>query len=143
MRILIINGPNMNLLGIREPKIYGTITYSDLISQIEDYAKKLSFSVNCFQSNHEGDLIDTIQNAYGCYDGIIINPAGYTHTSVAIADALRAVNIPTVEVHISDIDAREEFRKISLISPCAIAVIKGHGVKGYFEAIDLLLKKEN
>ena len=138
MKIMIINGPNMNMLGVREPDIYGVLTYDDLVAYIkmergEDH--KLKF----FQSNHEGEIIDMIQSAYfDKYDGIVINPAGYTHTSIAIMDAIKAVNIPTVEVHMTSPAAREEYRKTSYISEAAIATVSGQGFNSYLEAIDIL-----
>ena len=142
MKILVLNGPNLNFLGIREPLIYGSETYNDLCNLINDKAKNENIDLEIYQSNSEGSLIDKIQQAYfDKVDGIVINPAGYTHTSVAILDALKAVNIPTVEVHISNIETREEFRKHSYISLIAIKTIKGHGFKGYLEAIDYLLNK--
>ena len=140
MKILVINGPNINMLGIREKAIYGSKSYADLLEQIESYAKKTEVICDCFQSNHEGVIVDKIQEAYGCYDGIVINPAAYTHTSVAILDALKAINIPTVEVHISDIAERESFRNKSFISDYAIETISGKGFKGYEEAILYLVK---
>lgn len=140
MKILIINGPNLNLLGVREPDIYGSDTYDDLCRMIEDHCKKEKIIVSFYQSNHEGDLVDKIQESMKDIDGIVINPAAYTHTSVAIADALKAVCIPTVEVHMSDVDARESFRQVSYVSPVALMTIKGHGFKGYLEAIDVLKK---
>lgn len=138
VKILVINGPNLNMLGIREPEVYGAQTLADLESLILDKCNREGISVSFFQSNSEGDLVTEIQKAYGVYDGIVINPAAYTHTSVAILDALKAVQIPTVEVHISDVDAREPFRQISYVSYYAKATIKGHGFNGYLEAIDLL-----
>ncbi len=138
MKILVINGPNLNMLGIREPDIYGKTTYADLCAMIEDHAKKTGVEVTLYQSNHEGDLVDQIQKAYGTIDGIVINPGAYTHTSVAILDALKAVAIPAVEVHISDVDAREEFRQISYVRLACFATISGHGLNGYLEAMDLL-----
>lgn len=135
MRILVINGPNINMLGIREPGIYGTNTYADLLALIEASADELGVEVRHFQSNHEGAIVDEIQAAYGKFDGIVINPAAYTHTSVAILDALKSVGIPTVEVHISDVDAREEFRKISYAGLACVKTIKGHGLQGYREAM--------
>ena len=138
MKILVINGPNLNILGIREKNIYGENTYEDLLLFVRKSAAELGLEVDFFQSNHEGAIIDAIQEAYGKYDGIVINPAGYTHTSVAILDALKAVNIPTVEVHISDIYQREEFRKNSYVSLAAIKTISGHGFKGYAEALAFL-----
>ncbi len=138
MRIKVINGPNLNMLGVREPDIYGRTTYSDLVELIKEHALKIGVSVDVFQSNHEGDLVDEIQACYGLVDGIVINPGAYTHTSVAILDALKAVSIPAVEVHISDVDSREEFRKISYVRAACQKTISGHGVKGYLEAMDFL-----
>lgn len=138
-RILIVNGPNLNMLGIREPDIYGKKSYKDLCGMIEEYAKERKIKVDFVQSNHEGDLVDAIQDAYGKADGIVINPAAYTHTSVALLDALKAVGIPAVEVHISDVDEREAFRRISYVRNACVACIKGHGFEGYTEAIDLLI----
>lgn len=142
MKILVINGPNLNFLGIREPEIYGRHTYEDLKKLIQDAANERGISVEIFQSNHEGDIVDKIQSAYfEKVDGIVINPAAYTHTSVAILDALKAVNIPAVEVHISDVDSREEFRKISYCSYYCFARVAGEGFYGYVKAIDMLLEK--
>ena len=138
MNILVINGPNLNMLGIREPEIYGKATNTDLCSLIETHAEKLGVNVTLYQSNHEGGLVDVIQQAYGKQDGIVINPGAYTHTSVALLDALKAVGIPTVEVHISDPDTREEFRKVSYIRAACVKTIKGHGFDGYLEAMDYL-----
>ncbi|MCQ2440713.1 MAG: type II 3-dehydroquinate dehydratase [Clostridia bacterium] len=138
MKILIINGPNLNMLGIREPDIYGKEDYNSLCKMIKDYADKKGIEVKIYQSNHEGDIVDEIQNAYRRFDGIVINPAAYTHTSVAILDALKAVNIPTVEVHISDVTSREDYRQISFVRKICIKTIQGHGFKGYLEALDLL-----
>ena len=140
MKILVINGPNLNMLGIREPDIYGRTTYADLCGMILEHALKSGVEVELYQSNHEGDLVDKIQEAYGNTDGIVINPGAYTHTSVAILDALKAVGIPAVEVHISDVDAREEFRQVSYIRSYCRATISGRGVQGYLDAIDLLIK---
>ncbi|MBQ9760533.1 MAG: type II 3-dehydroquinate dehydratase [Clostridia bacterium] len=140
MKILVINGPNLNMLGIREPKIYGAERYDTLCTKISAHAKELGVEVEIYQSNHEGDLVDQIQSAYGRIDGIVINPAAYTHTSVAILDALKAVAIPTVEVHISDVSAREDFRQISYVRAACIATISGHGTDGYLEAMDILVK---
>ncbi len=136
MKLLIINGPNLNLLGLREPEIYGKQDYSALCSMIEKACEDIDFEI--FQSNHEGDIVDKIQAAYPDTDGIVINPAAYTHTSVAILDALKAVGIPTVEVHISDINSREEFRKFSFVSLYAEKQIAGKGLDGYIEAINYL-----
>lgn len=135
MKILVINGPNLNMLGIREPGIYGKSTFSDLLRLLDETARELGIEVQQFQSNHEGALVDKIQWAYGKVDGIVINPAAYTHTSVAILDALKAVSIPAVEVHISDVDAREPFRQISYAGLACCKTIKGHGLDGYREAI--------
>ena len=143
MKILILNGPNINMLGIREPGIYGKNTFADLLKLLDDTAEELSVEVTQYQSNHEGDLVDKIQWAYGKIDGIVINPAAYTHTSVAILDALKSVSIPAVEVHISDVDSREPFRQISYAGMACCKTIKGHGLEGYREAIlylDQLLK---
>jgi len=140
MKILVINGPNLNFLGIREPGIYGNSTFADLLQLLENTAKAEGIEIEQYQSNHEGDLVDKIQWAYGKVDGIVINPAAYTHTSVAILDALKAVAIPAVEVHISDVDAREAFRQISYAGLACVKTIKGHGFEGYREAI-LYLKE--
>ena len=140
MKILVLNGPNINMLGIREPGIYGKNTYADLLALIENTGKEEGIEIEHYQSNHEGCLVDKIQEAYGKFDGIVINPAAYTHTSVAILDALKAVAIPAVEVHISDVDAREAFRQISYPGLCCCKTIKGHGIAGYREAI-LYLKE--
>lgn len=136
--ILILNGPNLNMLGIREPGIYGAQTYADLVRKIEKNAEQLGISVDVRQTNHEGTLVDWIQEAYGRYDGIVINPAAYTHTSVAILDAVKAVSIPTVEVHISDVSQREDFRQTSYVRQACIRTIAGHGFDGYLEAMELL-----
>ena len=141
MKILVINGPNLNLLGLREPDIYGRRTYQDLIEMIRAEAEMLDVAVEFAQSNHEGALVDAIQAAYGVFDGIVINPGAYTHTSIAILDAVKAVGIPRVEVHISDPDTREEFRKVSYIRAACVASIKGHGLEGYLEALRLLSGK--
>ena len=142
MQILVINGPNMNMLGIRQPEIYGKATYEDLKAMIKAEADRLGVKVDFFQSNHEGALVDAIQKAYfDKTDGIIINPAAYTHTSVALLDAVKAVGLPTVEVHISDPDTREDFRHISYIRAACAATIKGHGLEGYLEALRLLAGK--
>ena len=140
MKILVINGPNINMLGIREPAIYGKNTYTDLLALLERTAEEEGVQVDQFQSNHEGDLVDKIQEAYGKYDGIVINPAAYTHTSVAILDALKAVGIPAVEVHISDVDSRESFRQISYAGLACCKTIKGHGLEGYRQAIQYSIK---
>ncbi len=135
MKLLIINGPNINMLGIREPGIYGKQDYAALLSLIDKTCRENSIEYEHYQSNHEGDIVDKIQSAYGKFDGIVINPAAYTHTSVAILDALKAVAIPTVEVHISDVSTREEFRRHSFVSLAAVKTIIGHGLDGYSEAI--------
>ena len=140
MRILVLNGPNLNMLGIREPGIYGTNSFSDLLNLLEKTAWEEHIEIEQYQSNHEGCLVDRIQEAYGRVDGIVINPAAYTHTSVAILDALKAVSIPTVEVHISDVDSREAFRQISYAGLACIKTIKGQGLDGYRQAI-LFLKE--
>jgi len=139
MKLLVLNGPNLNMLGIREPAVYGKETYDDLCRMVKEHAEKRGVDVALYQSNHEGDLIDRIQLAYGNTDGIVINPGGYTHTSVALLDALKAVGIPTVEVHISDVGKREDFRQVSYIRSACIATIAGHGLNGYLEAMDLLI----
>lgn len=141
MKILVINGPNLNMLGIREPGIYGKQTFADLLLLLENTGKDLGIEIEQFQSNHEGAIVDKIQAAYGCFDGIVINPAAYTHTSVAILDALKAVSIPAVEVHISDVDSREAFRQISYAGLACKKTIKGQGLDGYRQAI--LYLKEN
>ncbi len=143
MNILVINGPNINMLGIREPEIYGKETYNTLIKKIENYASEKKVSIKCFQSNHEGDIVDEIQNAYKNFQGIVINPAAYTHTSVAILDALKSVGIPAVEIHISDVSKRESFRQISYVREYAFKTITGHGTDGYLEAIDALIERVN
>ena len=140
MKILVINGPNLNMLGIREPGIYGKNTFADLLALLEDTAKELGVEVEQYQSNHEGDLVNKIQWAYGKVDGIVINPAAYTHTSVAVLDALKAVSIPAVEVHISDVDAREPFRQVSYAGMACEKTIKGHGFQGYREAMQYLVE---
>ena len=138
MKILVINGPNINMLGIREPGIYGKQTFQDLLALLDQWAKKYNVSIEQYQSNHEGDLVDKIQAAYGLFDGIVINPAAYTHTSVAILDALKAVGIPAVEVHISDVDSREAFRQVSYAGLACVKTIKGQGLDGYRQAIAYL-----
>ena len=140
MKFLVLNGPNLNMLGIREPGIYGKSTFSDLLNLLEETAREEGLELEQYQSNHEGCLVDKIQEAYGKVDGIVINPAAYTHTSVAILDALKAVSIPAVEVHISDVDAREPFRQISYPGLACIKTIKGQGLDGYRQAI-LYLKQ--
>lgn len=141
MKLYIINGPNLNMLGIREPEIYGKLTLQDIESKINLYCAKNQIDVEFYQSNHEGEIVDIIQSAYQKVDGIIINPAAYTHTSVAILDALKAVDVDTVEVHLSDVDEREDFRKLSYVSLFAKKVIKGKGADGYIEAIDFFLNR--
>ena len=139
MKIYVINGPNLNMLGIREPDKYGKQSYDELVRLIEDHCKMAGIEVECYQSNHEGDLVDKIQEAYfKNVDGIVINPGAYTHTSIALLDALKSVSIPTVEVHISDLSEREDFRQISYIRAACVKTISGHGLKGYIEAIDFL-----
>ena len=140
MKLLVINGPNINMLSIRETEIYGTVDYQSLIKMIKDYCDNKQVECDFFQSNHEGAIIDCIQSAYKKYDGIIINPAAYSHTSIAILDALKAVNIKTVEVHISDIEKREPFRRFSYVSQYAQKVIKGQGINGYLLAVDYFLE---
>ena len=140
MRILVLNGPNLNLLGIREPGIYGSESYAALVAMIEEKAKALGVSVEVRQTNHEGVLVDWIQEALGQFDGIVINPAAYTHTSVAILDAVKAVGLPTVEVHISDVSKREDFRQVSYIRAACVKTIAGHGFQGYLEAMEVLCK---
>ena len=140
MKLLILNGPNINMLGLREPDIYGKEDYASLIAKIEDYASKKGALTRCVQSNHEGVLVDEIQAAYARFDGIVINPAAYTHTSIALLDALKAVGLPAVEVHISDVSRREEFRQISYVRQACIATVSGKGTDGYLEAIDLLVE---
>ena len=141
MKIYVINGPNLNMLGIREPSIYGSEDFATLEGTVKDYCRELNIDLTLYQSNHEGDLVDKIQEAYfkGA-DGIVINPGAYTHTSIAILDAVKATSLPTVEVHISDVSSREPYRAVSYIREAAIATVSGHGIKGYLEAIDLLIK---
>ena len=143
MKILVINGPNLNLLGLREPDIYGRQTYSDLVRFVEESARQAGIQVSVFQSNHEGALVDQIQAAYGVFDGIVINPAAYTHTSVAILDALKAVSLPAVEVHLSDVSKREAFRQVSYIRAACVGTITGQGTDGYLRAVDLLLERRH
>lgn len=140
MKILVINGPNLNMLGIREPDIYGNSTYADLCKLITDYADEKNVEVKLFQSNYEGAIVEEIQKAYSNFDGIVINPAAYTHTSVAILDALKSVGLPTVEVHISKVESREDFRQISYVRQACIKTITGLGFEGYLRAIDTLIK---
>lgn len=141
MKILVINGPNLNMLGIREPEIYGKTTFGDLLNLLDAAARDLGVELEQFQSNHEGAIVDKIQSAYGRFDGIVINPAAYTHTSVAILDALKAVSLPAVEVHISDVDSREPFRQVSYPGLYCEKTIKGRGLAGYREAIAYLKEK--
>lgn len=138
MKVLVINGPNLNMLGIREPGIYGNGTYAELVEMIEKKCHEDGIKVEIYQSNHEGDLVDKIQDALGKFDGIVINPAAYTHTSIAILDALKAVKLPAVEVHISDVNAREDFRKVSYAGLACVKTYAGHGFAGYLMAIDHL-----
>ena len=142
MKILVINGPNLNMLGIREPDHYGRETYADLVKKIEAHCKEKNIDVELFQSNHEGDLVDKIQAAYQNVDGIVINPGAYTHTSIAILDAVKSVGIPTVEVHISKVEEREDFRQISYVRLACVKTITGHGTDGYVEAIDFLTEEK-
>jgi 3-dehydroquinate dehydratase-2 len=143
MKILVINGPNLNMLGIREPALYGTGTYDALCEKIRAYCDNQNIDVTFFQSNHEGALVDRIQEAYrDGTDGIVINPGAYTHTSIALLDAVKAVGIPTVEVHISKVEEREAFRQISYIRAACVATITGKGFDGYLEAIDILTEKK-
>lgn len=142
MKIMIINGPNLNMLGIREPNVYGNSSYLDLVNYLNKMAKELNIEIKVVQSNHEGVLVDYIQSCYyEKYDAIIINPAAYTHTSIALLDALKAVSLPAVEVHLSDVDKREDFRKVSYVSFACIASIKGKGFEGYYEAMKLLIER--
>ena len=143
MKLLIINGPNLNLLGLREPNIYGSQNYSALCKLIRETCENLNIDYEIYQSNHEGAIVDKIQDAYSVFDGIVINPAAYTHTSVALLDALKAVAIPAVEVHISDVSKREGFRSISFVREYCFATIAGHGFAGYLEAIDMIAEKIN
>ena len=138
MKILVVNGPNLNMLGIREPDHYGRETYSDLVKKIETYCSEKGIYCECYQSNHEGCLVDKIQEAYGKFDGIVINPGAYTHTSIAILDAVKSVMIPTVEVHISKVEEREDFRQVSYIRLACVKTITGLGTDGYLRAIDFL-----
>ena len=142
MKLLVINGPNINMLGIREPDIYGRETYAGLCRRIETHAAEQGVKVEIFQSNHEGDLVDRIQAAYGTADGIVLNPGAYTHTSIAILDAVKAVGLPTVEVHLSDLSKREAFRQTSYVRSACCKTITGHGIDGYLEAMDYLIHHE-
>jgi 3-dehydroquinate dehydratase type II len=141
MKLLIINGPNLNLLGVREPEIYGNRTYTDLCKLIEAHAAAIGAEVEIRQTNHEGVLVDWIQEARGKFDGVVLNPAAYTHTSVALLDAVLAAGVPTVEVHLSDPDRREPFRRVSYVRPACVACVKGRGPEGYLEAMNLLKLK--
>lgn len=143
MKILIINGPNINMLGIREPDIYGNNTYNDLCTKIKNYCKNINVEAELYQSNHEGDIVDKIQSAYGNFDGIVINPAAYTHTSIAILDALKSVGILAVEVHISRVEERESYRQISYVREACAKTITGKGFDGYIEAVDFLVERIN
>lgn len=140
MKLLVVNGPNINMLGVREPEVYGDGTYIDLCNLVDNYCREKNIEVEFFQSNYEGEIVDIIQNAYGNFDGIIINPAAYTHTSIAILDALKAVGIPTVEVHISDVSKREDYRQVSYIREYCKKSIIGFGFKGYLMAVDYLVE---
>ena len=140
-KILVLNGPNLNLLGVREPDVYGTVTLADIEREVTEYAAERGASVDCFQSNHEGALIDKLHEARGAYDGIVYNPGAHTHYSYALRDAVSSIDVPTVEVHLSDISAREEFRRISVIAPVCVAQIKRKGKEGYKEAVDVLLAR--
>lgn len=139
MKILVINGPNLNMLGIREPDHYGRETYADLVEKIKQHCAQRGIEAELYQSNHEGALVDKIQEAYGSADGIVINPGAYTHTSIALLDAVKSVSIPTVEVHISKVEEREDFRQISYIRAACEKTITGHGTVGYLEAVDFLI----
>ncbi len=141
MKILVLNGPNLNLLGVREPGIYGTGSYADLLAMLQSYAQENGVQLDCRQTNHEGTLVDWIQEAYGVCDGIVINPGAYTHTSIALLDAVKAVQIPTVEVHISDVASREAFRQVSYIRAACVATITGRGLQGYLDAVRLLQQR--
>ncbi len=143
MKILVINGPNINMLGIREPQIYGNENFKTLCLKIEEKGKELGIETEQYQSNHEGDLVDKIQNALGNTDGIVINPAAYTHTSIALLDALKAVGIPCVEVHISDVEKREDFRQISYVRKACVKTIAGKGINGYLESLEFLVNYIN
>lgn len=140
-KILLMNGPNLNMLGIREPGVYGNNTLAELERQVIEYGAAHDCEVECFQSNHEGDLVEKIHAAHGACDGIIYNPGAHTHYSYALRDAVSSIDVPTVEVHLSDISAREEFRRISVIAPVCVAQIKGKGKEGYKEAVDVLLAR--
>lgn len=141
MKFLVLNGPNLNMLGVREPELYGSESFAALCRRLAEYGERFGVEIEQYQSNHEGDLVDKIQAAYGNTDGIVFNPAAYTHTSVALLDALKAVSIPTVEVHISDVSSREDFRQISYVRAACEKTISGHGLDGYFEALDYLRER--
>ena len=144
MKALVINGPNINLLGLREPAIYGTQDYQALLSLVERAGRELGFERgDTYQSNHEGDLVDAVQRAYGVYDGIVMNPGAYTHTSIALLDALKAVGIPTVEVHISDVASREDFRQVSYVRAACVATVCGEGIEGYRHALRIIAERLN
>ena len=144
MKALVINGPNINLLGLREPAIYGTQDYQALLSLVERAGRELGFErVDTYQSNHEGDLVDAVQRAYGVYDGIVMNPGAYTHTSIALLDALKAVGIPTVEVHVSDVASREDFRQVSYVRAACVATVCGEGIDGYRHALRIIAERLN
>lgn len=143
MKILVINGPNINLLGLREPDVYGKNTFAELCRSVEEHAKARGVAVELYQSNHEGDLVDKIQAAYGDADAIVINPGAYTHTSIALLDAVKAVSIRTVEVHISRVEAREDFRQVSYIRAACCKTITGRGIQGYLDAMDFLIDGED
>ena len=144
MKALVINGPIINLLGLREPAIYGTQDYQALLSLVERAGRELGFErVDTYQSNHEGDLVDAVQRAYGVYDGIVMNPGAYTHTSIALLDALKAVGIPTVEVHISDVASREDFRQVSYVRAACVATVCGEGIEGYRHALRIIAERLN
>ena len=141
MKLLVLNGPNLNMLGLREPGIYGTETYASLVEKIQKYCDEKGVEVSFYQSNHEGCLVDKIQGSYGKIDGIVFNPGAYTHTSIALLDALKAVGIPTVEVHISKLEEREDFRQVSYIRLACVDSVIGHGTDGYLEAVEILLNR--
>lgn len=143
MKIVVINGPNLNMLGIREPEIYGRATYDQLCRMLQEHAAARGIELDILQSNHEGDLVDFIQAAYGQAQAIIINPGAYTHTSIALLDAVQAVGLPTVEVHISDLAARETFRKTSYVRAACLKTISGRGLQGYIDALDFLAERES
>ena len=142
MKLYVLNGPNLNMLGIREPDQYGTVNYDELVAMIENHCNSLGINVVIYQSNHEGDLVDKIQEAYFEWaDGIVINPGAYTHTSIALLDAVKAVKLPTIEVHISKVEEREDFRQVSYLRLAAEKTVSGHGIDGYVEALRYLAEK--